>query len=144
MRLPRIRFTVRRIMLIVAITAVALGANDLRLRYQRYRALSSVHEWTGRSCSTMAERHAATAAGNEREAERLRAAIRSDRESKHPQVVQGILQIAANTAAQAEVERAAERKFRARAQFHEALRVKYERAARRPWILVEPDPPEPE
>jgi hypothetical protein len=26
---------------------------------------------------------------------------------------------------------------------YEALKLKYERAARRPWLPVEPDPPEP-
>ena len=31
-----------------------------------------------------------------------------------------------------------------RAEYHEALRDKYERAARYPWIYVEPDPPEPQ
>ena len=33
---------------------------------------------------------------------------------------------------------------KARAAHHAALRSKYERAARYPWLPVEPDPPEPE
>jgi hypothetical protein len=32
---------------------------------------------------------------------------------------------------------------RRRAEHYEALRVKYERAARYPWLPVEPDPPDP-
>ena len=52
-------------------------------------------------------------------------------------------QITSNIESQAAVERAAEQKCRAQARFHEALRIKYELAARRPWISVEPDPPEP-
>jgi hypothetical protein len=30
------------------------------------------------------------------------------------------------------------------AAYHRELRIKYERAARYPWLSVEPDPPEPE
>lgn len=33
---------------------------------------------------------------------------------------------------------------RAQSVFHAAMRVKYERAARYPWLPVEPDPPAPE
>jgi hypothetical protein len=143
MRLPRIRFTVRQIMIVVAIAAVALGANDLRLRWNRYHALRSEHEWKSRSCLSLAERHAATAALNEREAQRLRAAILS---GQYPvrSAAEGVGQIASNTAAAAAIERSAEEKLRARARFHDALRLKYERAARYPWLAVGPDPPEPE
>jgi hypothetical protein len=28
-------------------------------------------------------------------------------------------------------------------EYHDAMRIKYERAARYPWLPVEPDPPEP-
>jgi hypothetical protein len=143
MRLPRIRFTVRRIMIVVAIAAVALGANDLRRRWYRFRALRSIHEWNGRACSTMAERHASTAANNEREAERLRAALKSGHYGVRSET-ELVAQIASNTEAQAAIERAAERKNRARALFHDALRLKYERASRYPWISVGPDPPQPE
>jgi hypothetical protein len=30
------------------------------------------------------------------------------------------------------------------AAYHRELRIKYERAARYPWLLVEPDSPEPQ
>jgi hypothetical protein len=143
MRLPRIRFTVRWIMIVVVYAAVALGANDLRRRWDRFHALRSMHEWKGRACSTMAERPGSTAADNEREAERLRAALSSGHYGVRSET-ELVAQIASNTEAQAAVERAAERKSRARARFHDALRLKYERASRYPWISVRPDPPEPE
>ena len=85
-RIPRL--SVRRIMIVVAITAVALGANDMRQRWDRFRALRSMQEWNGRACSALAERHASTAAL--------------------------VAQIASNTAAAAAIERAVERKSRAR------------------------------
>ena len=106
-------------------------------------AAASMHEWKGRACSTIAERHASTAADNEREAKRLRAALRSGHYGVRSET-ELVAQIASNTEAQAAVERAAERKSRARARFHDALRLKYERASRYPWISVGPDPPEPE
>jgi hypothetical protein len=36
-----------------------------------------------------------------------------------------------------------ERHDRARVPYHRELRWKYERAARYPWLTIEPDPPEP-
>src|SRR5262245_9148943 len=36
------------------------------------------------------------------------------------------------------------RPSKARILWHDALRLEYEGAARRPWLPVEPDPPEPE
>jgi hypothetical protein len=38
----------------------------------------------------------------------------------------------------------ARRRFHARITWHEVMNAKYERAARYPWLPVEPDPPEPE
>ena len=37
-----------------------------------------------------------------------------------------------------------DRPDQAKAAFHEAMRVKYERAARCPWLPVPPDPPAPD
>jgi hypothetical protein len=143
MPLPRFQFTVRRIMIVVAIAAVALGANDLRRRNNRYDALRSTHEWGGRSSISLAELHASTAAANEREVERLRATDRSGHDGQRLEA-EAAIQITSNIEAAAGIERAAERQCRARARFHELLRKKYERAARYPWLTVEPDPPEPD
>jgi hypothetical protein len=49
---------------------------------ERVLALRSVHEWSARACSDLAERHASTAAGIEREVERLRAAAYSGRDAQ--------------------------------------------------------------
>jgi hypothetical protein len=143
MPLPRLQFTVRRMMIVVAIAAVALGANDLRRRKVRYDALRSTHEWRGRSSMSLAELHASTVADNEREVERLRAAVRSRHEAPLREA-ELVAQIISNIGGAAAIERAAERQCRSRARFHELLRKKYERAARYPWLIVEPDPPEPD
>ena len=143
MRLPRIRFTVRWIMIVVVYAAVALGANDLRRRWDRFHALRSMHEWKGRASSTLAERHASTTTDNEREAKRLRTALKSGHYCVRSET-ELVAYIASNTEVAAAIERAAERKNRTRARFHDALRLKYERASRYPWISVAPDPPVPE
>ena len=90
----------------------------------------------------MAEAHASTAAANEREVKRVRASVSASKDMNQKQA-ELIEQITSNIESAAANERAAEQKCRAEARYHEALRIKYERAARRPWILVEPDPPEP-
>jgi hypothetical protein len=129
-------------MIVVAIVALALGANDLGRRRERYLALRSHHEWSGREKSTMAERHASVAAQNEREAARMRAAISSVHDPTRIHMDYNA-RIAASIEAAAAVGRAAEKRCRDQARFHDALRIKYELAARCPWILVEPDLPEP-
>ena len=126
MPLPRLQFTVRRMMIVVAIAAVALGANDLRRRRDRYDALCSTHEWRARGSSTSAEGHASTAAANEREVERLRAAVRSDHEA--PRQKEFVAQIISNIEGAVAIERAAERQCRAREWFHELLQKKYQHA----------------
>jgi hypothetical protein len=130
-------------MIAVLIAGLALGANDLRRRRDRFLSLRSLHESSGRAAVARAEMHAATAAGNEREARRLRTAIRSGDTARQLRA-DLIAEIASNIEAAAESARAAERKLRASARFHDALRAKYDRAARYPWIRVSPDPPEPE
>ncbi len=129
-------------MIVVALAAVVLGANDVRMRRDRFLAQRSIHEWKGRACLTMAAAHASTAAANEGEVKRVRASLnaRKDMDQRQAKLIE---QITANIESAAASDRAAEEKCRAQARYHEALRIKYERAARRPWILVEPDPPEP-
>jgi hypothetical protein len=142
MRLPRVRFSVRMMMIAVAIAALTLGANDVRLRRERYLALRSNHDWSARGRLRLAESHASVAAQNEREAARMLAAISSIRDPTRVHLEYNV-RIASNIEAAAATERAAEQKCRTQARYHDALRIKYERAARYPWILVEPDPPEP-
>ncbi|HWE36906.1 MAG TPA: hypothetical protein VG406_10100 [Isosphaeraceae bacterium] len=43
----------------------------------------------------------------------------------------------------ADYERRAVEHWNRSADYHEALRIKYEQAARRPWLPVSPDPPRP-
>jgi hypothetical protein len=91
MRLPRVRFTVRRLMVIVAIVGMAIGLSRwLWLRSLAFDRLAGFHS------------------------------IRSNYGNPLDANVQMKLT------------------------YHNALWNKYRRAARHPWLPIEPDPPEPE
>jgi hypothetical protein len=112
MRRPRFRFTVRGMMVAVAIAAVIMGAATLMVRRRGYLALAEKY--------TVEERlYVVSARGAER-----------DRDKRGSEAV-------VRTWAQRAVRLAGEAREAAR------LRMKYERAARYPWLPVAPDPPEP-
>jgi hypothetical protein len=111
MRLPRVRFTLRRLMIVVAVAAVLMAASNglarLRLLSSDYRA--------------RAEEHAGIEAT-------LRRIIASDGADTPVDISPGA--------------GLRSRRFTARAvaDYEAALRRKYERAARYPWLRVKPDP----
>jgi hypothetical protein len=115
MRLPRVRFTVRRLMIAVAIVALALGIFAECVRLSRKSA----------SFRTQAE----ACSGIE---ETLRMIIAASGPDTPVDVSPG--------------PGMPSRRFTAMvvAEHQAALKLKYERAARRPWLPVEPDPPEPQ
>ena len=102
MPLPRVRFTVRRMMVAVAIAGVLVGGLRMRRLSAVYQALSE---------------------SNANDEDFYLAALSDRFKLGHPSY---------------------ERTFRDRLDYHRSMRVKYERAARRPWLPVPPDPPEPE
>jgi hypothetical protein len=106
MRLPRVRFTVRRLMAAVAVLALALAvADQLRRRRESFQQRAAV-------C-----RRKVSAAYIDEQA--ARGAFQFDYDPRR-------------TAAYYQL-----------VEHYDALRVKYEQAAARPWWFVEPDPPEP-
>ncbi len=114
MKFPRVRFTVRRMMVIVAVSAALMGAGVGYVRLSR------------------------KAAG-------LRA-----RAGEHAAMEQTLRWMIATSGADAPVDispgpgiRSKRFTARAVADHVAALKAKYERAARFPWLHVEPDPPEP-
>jgi hypothetical protein len=113
MRMPRFRFTVRRMMVAVAIVGFLLGAAAM---------------WR------IAASRGASAAYHAREAEFSRRSLKDYRDGRV--TLRGTL-------TDREAARIARRLERI-APYHDVLARKYERAARYPWLPVEPDPPEPE
>jgi hypothetical protein len=99
MRLPRLRFTVRRMMVAVAVVALVLGAVALGVRSGEFRNRARYHE--------------------------VMAASPLLGVKPAPPVFDPVRYTPKWSA------------------YHARLKRKYERAARRPWLFVAPDPPLP-
>jgi hypothetical protein len=106
MRLPRVRFTVRRLMAAVTVLALVLAvADQLRRRRESFQQRAEVCRQKV-SDAYMAEQAARTI----------------NRFDYDPRTTAAYYQLV---------------------EHYDALRVKYERAAARPWWFMGPDPPEP-
>ena len=105
-RIPRFRFTIRWMMVAVAIVAVALGMKVLNDRASGYRSRASDH--------------------------RLEAEFHNKPSHMEMMKVDGTLLDLVEPPNLPRVE------------FHNRMSRKYARAARYPWLPVEPDPPGPE
>jgi di/tripeptidase len=131
MRLPRVRFTVRRMMIAVAVVAVLIACSFQAVRlhrnYQHYSWRVEFHTTMEQGDLTLASSLNNLAdvlsSGASRLAGRGFGEEMGQRAKKHF--------------------REAERR-RVSAKYHAQMKAKYEAAARRPWLDVEPDPPPPE
>jgi hypothetical protein len=113
MRMPQ--FTIRRLMVLVMIAGLALGAESMRRRSHAYRARAAqCGQWVAVNKAMIGS----IALGG-----------------TNPGVS------AQETRRRIEAE---EKSARRRAEHYQRLESKYERAARYPWLPVEPDPPMPE
>ncbi len=145
MRVPGVRFTVRRLMVAVAVLAVALGTERLLIRWTHFRASAQrsavnhraeVMGWE--SCAKLSDEGVTS----------LTPTWRGDRtrgEVLHfNHFVPRARPTDAGQAAAFDRECAAiAAKCRAMARYHDGLRRKWERAASRPWESISPDPPPP-
>jgi hypothetical protein len=126
MRLPRVRFTMR--VMLIAVAGVALLMGGLRLlwlrnAYQKAAMAHAAYENLARTLQRMVE--------NEGKDEReLLTAFGMEVEPESKAIKE---------------QRAADARTNQRtAEYHAALKHKYERAASRPWLSLPPDPPPPE
>ncbi len=153
MRWPCPRFTVRRIMVAVAVLALILGGSLEAIRLKRYRdecltraATHAESERYSRGMEHMAREMAETAESflailqrwtvSRGSFLRMTTIIR-EAERKRAELAEQQKRSAAD-------ERGQEARYAEYAAYHEALKRKYLRAAARPWQSVEPDPPPPE
>ncbi len=111
MKLPRVRFTVRRLMVAVAVTGFILGGEAIRRRWLSYRA--------------SVENHA-------NEERRMRLLLREG--FLHETAGDG-------TRRRWQIGPGGEReRIRERLLYHSLMKDRYQRAARYPWLPVAPDP----
>jgi hypothetical protein len=128
MRLPRVRFTVRRLMIAVAVVAILCGVG-LQIRQTiRFSRLAARYADDGLFWRRQERNHRALG-------EKMRTA------SVDPEQGSGAAEFW-----RPYIEFQAERaeKIKVLADYLAMMKVKYQAAARRPWLPVEPDPPEPE
>jgi hypothetical protein len=134
MPLPRVRFTVRRLMIAVAIVALILGAELTRRRSVQFRLLA-------RSYAAAAEFDGLILGGGTTTFGLHDGQIRENRGGSSIRILadEGTIEFTIDAALAYDADR-----LRRRAEYHGLLRRKYDRAARHPWLPVEPVPPEPE
>ena len=115
MRLPRVQFTIRRLMISVAIVGLILGGEIIRRRRQFYRTSAAYHAkeegrmlWLLRGGFV----HETDETGKRR---RVQIGRNLDREQ-----------------------------VRERLLYHSVMRERYQRVARYPWLSIRSDPPMPE
>lgn len=134
------RFTVRRMMVAVAILGVAIwGAQQLAaLVYWRADALERALRYGVRESEFRA-----SAAAQARIAEGARQKARLIRESARPSARDSVDALAAKDEEEARVYDEFSAESKDMEDYFGALRRKHERSARYPWLAVEPDPPRP-
>jgi hypothetical protein len=137
MNLPRVRFTIQRLMIAVAIAGlilgIAIGGVRLLRRHGQFQGLAEMH---------------AKIAGIWREEEqswsRVVALCEVMMRGEGDGGFFGFGPRKDSYRAKAVHYRAAVAKAVLKVSYRDAMRSKYQRAARYPWLSVEPDPPEPE
>ena len=123
MRLPRVRLTVRQMMVAVAVVAVVTGGTVIARRQDVYRVRAVFHAQQEHVAANR-WRHWS------QEAIRLSGPPGDRNQPGSDQERQLAVAMVAYS--------------RNRAAHHARLRVKYERVARYPWLPIDPDPPSPD
>ena len=159
MLLPRMRFTVRGLMIAIAVMAIALGVGIEVMRLKRFRdqflAKAKEHEaWAAMYSNWEEHEHRMAAIEQEFAARWSKHLDRQKRlvdKSRSPEIEDRVDESTKRlrTFAEARERDALEArsrlvKFANYAAYHAALKQKYLRASERPWRSVEPDPPPPE
>ena len=144
MRVPRVRLTVRRMMAVVVLVAVLMWGGQTWRRWQVYRRsamyYAQVELWSGQTVA-WTDRQIARARRDNLElvgaAQHASKVFDGDREVTPAEFAasleQGVAMLVANAA-----------RLRAQVAYFARMKRKYERAARYPWLPVEPDPPVPQ
>jgi hypothetical protein len=153
MRMPRFRFTIRRMMVAVAIVALASGAivADRQAKQRVIYAKKAKHHALGQAIyQQQRDDFASRFEWDLAEAENLRdrgKGLRQDALGVQRWDSDQLLHNANSLIGYGEYRidflRSQLRVAKLRVDFHATMKQKYERLARYPWLPVAPDPPEP-
>jgi hypothetical protein len=130
MRIPRVCFNIRLLMIVVAVVGVFLTAARLVYLWRHYQSLAAMH-------ASKEVNYVRQAQGYERKQDwcARQATIANLQSASFRGSTWERLATSSGATAQ---------DLRRLAAHESRLEGKYERAALHPWLLVEPDPPEPE
>jgi Tfp pilus assembly protein PilE len=131
MRWPRVRFTVRRLMIVVAIVAISLGVFETVRAWEKYSERAARESLITRLYLSEFNERIEMA----RRQKKGREARISQGFPFEDEIINEKLEKASVLGAELS---------RRRLEFHAELKEKYDRATRYPWLPVAPDPPEPE
>jgi hypothetical protein len=135
MRLTRVRFTVRRLTVAVAIIAILCGVGLQIRRSIRLSRLSTEYAQVGARYAEFESTWRQGERSHRERGEELRKLVDDPRQGVGgPEFWRRL--------AKGETDEA--EKLKTLAEFHASMKAKYQAAARRPWLDVEPDPPWPE
>jgi hypothetical protein len=123
MRLPRMRCTVRQMMVAVAVISVVTGGTIIAKRQRVYRVRAAFHAQQ-EQVAAKRWRHWSQEAARLSGPAGDQSPPRSDQERELAVVMVNY--------------------SRNRVAHHARLRVKYERVSRYPWLPIDPDPPSPD
>jgi hypothetical protein len=151
MRIPRVQFTIGRMMIAVAVIATVLGAGIEGMRLKRFRDQylhrAKIHAYLEQSLlGTEAIAGKAAAATERLTAEGLELVekrARGAQSAVDPAFNQTSIELYKWEQRIASEYREIAARYAKLAAHHSALKKKYRRAADRPWSSVEPDGPEP-
>jgi hypothetical protein len=132
-RMPRVRFTVRRMMLVILVVAIAVGGWIEAGRYRLWLRRR------GSEYSRLAFRHSGYASNYRRQA------LSSEKIAESFRDMARLAPGSASESRQVEkdhLDKAA--RLRSLADKEDKLANKWQLARQRPWLPVEPDPPAPE
>lgn len=135
MRPPRVRITVRGLMVLVALVAAFVGGERMLARGESYRRRSAEHAAAAKAALGHAADFASFAAAERESARDYRdraAFLGPEAESWAARNLEG-----------AEYDEEAAAVYRKSADYHSDMQRKWEQAARLLWISVAPDPPDP-
>jgi hypothetical protein len=130
MQIPRVRITIRLLMIAVAVVSVFLTAARTVYLWRRYQSLATMHA--------------------SKEVNYIRQVQQAERKQDWCAQLATIANLESATVRGSTWERlataagAVAQDLRRLASHESRLKCKYERAARHPWLSLEPDPPEPE
>jgi hypothetical protein len=140
-RQPRMRFTVRRIMLVVAIVALLLTGGEMRARSRNFNRQAVAHAAEEEQCRRVLRARAGDADDDlQEEKDSLKRARSTVDGAFHTLWVD----LAARARERVEQDRQQLAALREQRDHHRRLKEKYEWAAAHPWERVGPDPPEPQ